>query len=108
MATPIDPSDMHYRLIATPQGATAVCVQDTDYPHYNFLTSTPYATKYEADTAAAKIRSPRDILANLIYLNFYPNPSSPHIQPLSERSEVEQATVYRQADAIINARFTQD
>lgn len=103
MAAPIDPSDVHYRLIATLRGATAVCVQDFDYPHYDFITNALYATQEEADAAAADIRSPRDILANLIYINSYPNPASPHIQPLTERSETEQATVYRQADAIIDA-----
>lgn len=108
MATTIDPSEAHYRLIAGLHGAKTVRVHDSDYPHYDFLTSGLYATQEEADAAAAEITTPRDILANLIYINCYPNPSSPHIQPLSERSENELATVYRQADAILDARFNQN
>lgn len=106
MATPIDPSDVHYRLIAQRHSAAVVAVQDFDYPHYEFLTPDLYATQEEAEAAASALTSPRDIVANLIYINCYPNPSSPHIQPLSERSENEQATVYRQADAVLAAGFT--
>lgn len=107
MATSIDPSEVHYRLVSAVRGANVVCVQDFDYPHYDFLTSGLYATQEGAEAAAAEITSPRDILANLIYINSYPNPSSPHIQALIERSENEQATVYRQADAIIAAGIVQ-
>jgi hypothetical protein len=108
VAHSIDPSDVHYRLIEAPNGEAAVaCVQDFDYPGYTFITEDLHATQEEAVAAARKLRDPREILADIIYRNSYPDPTSPRIQPLAERARWEQEMVYRTVDSIIAAGFVQ-
>lgn len=56
----IDPSMVHYRLISYQGEVTPVCVQDFDYPDYEFWCEELYATEGEAQEAADAENMPYD------------------------------------------------